>query len=171
MSGPWLYLQSIRTEWSKKSRGAPEATQRNATPDVLPVDGSPVPVDEATVSIHQVRFIEPAFLSPVSRVHTSVNANQVLEMLRISMVWEGSLEVLFHGGLWGDNLSPPKRLFSLSVGEWRQFVTNWRETAFDSGDWLYRKQVLNIAPWNTHDDRVFLDRKETHRVADLHQLL
>lgn len=55
-----VIVQTMRTQWTKKSRGAPASTRRNATPDQVALDPTRVLEDPATW--HEVTFNEPYFV-------------------------------------------------------------------------------------------------------------
>jgi hypothetical protein len=55
-----VIVQTLRTQWTKKSRGAPASARRNATPDQVALD--PTRVLEGRATWHEVTFSEPDFL-------------------------------------------------------------------------------------------------------------
>src|SRR5688572_24303520 len=54
-----IVVQLIVTSWTKASRGAPDATKRNASPTALVVPGMSLGSD--TLLLHKVAFNEPTF--------------------------------------------------------------------------------------------------------------
>jgi hypothetical protein len=55
-----VIVQTVRTQWTKKSRGAPASAHRNATPEQVMLDPARLLEDDATW--HEVTFGEPDFL-------------------------------------------------------------------------------------------------------------
>jgi len=55
-----VIVQTVCTQWTKKSRGAPASARRNATPDQVVLDPTRILNDAATW--HEVTFREPDFV-------------------------------------------------------------------------------------------------------------
>lgn len=62
-----VIIQTLWTRWTKRSRGAPAATRRNATPESFDID--PARIVDGETCWHEVRFDEPEFI-PVETYRT-----------------------------------------------------------------------------------------------------
>jgi len=93
---PDVIIQTLCTQWTKKSRGAPASLRRNATPDHLVLDPTRVRTDQPIW--HQVTFCEPDFLPTETYCARSLPN----DFLRASLYLESSgdtLAVRFFGSV------------------------------------------------------------------------
>lgn len=111
-----VIVQTVRTLWTKKSRGAPAAARRNATPDQVILDPTRVLDDQATW--HDVTFSEPDFV-----MHETYRGRALPnDFLRASVFFEpdcNTLSVRFFGSI---------RL-RLSRGQYGRIVYNLSDDA------------------------------------------
>lgn len=84
MSVHAVIVQTLWTRWTKRSRGAPAATRRNATPESFDID--PSRIVEGQTCWHEVRFDEPDF----TPVETYRIRSLPSDFHRISIQPEGS---------------------------------------------------------------------------------
>jgi len=141
-----LAIQRIRTIWTKVSRGAAGARERNAVPKALPLP--PVQPGEALPLIeHDVTFRESDYFSNPVQTIISFDSGDSLtygclrtkrSIHSVQLTWEYRPD---------DAGAPlrhpePKDLFALQAGQWARIEYNGR-FGHDDG-WLYEKTVLNI---------------------------
>lgn len=128
-------IQTIRTDWTKRSRGQPQATLRNQVPDRLPLD---LPDKEEGVWLSEIRFHEfSAFQNPRKKAFKSLNEQQLRDLQLQATIEEGNLHLTSwirdrHG----------KRLPPIPPNNWGQILNNERYSM--EYTWGYCKMVLNI---------------------------
>lgn len=176
---PRVVVQWLRTEWTKKSRGAPQATRRNATPHALtlpdlsatlpasgqtpgtvavwlPPDGTAAALADSVAQnsrakfpAHLVTYREAADFAPAEYL-TRLARNQV----RLSMVGSADdAELRIHSsGLTFTGLR-------LRLGETARFERNYRVGSLCGcgGEWRYFLNILNVY-YGPYRQDVFLDR-------------
>jgi len=129
-----IKAQWVRTSWTKSSRGAPAATQRNAAPAafVLPAI--------APTLVHQVLMDE----NDGFQAHESVRR---LDPEEVSLtIADDRLRVELIANPFG----MPRRwrrppAVRLAQGEWLRWQINYRFVYPSSGTWTYRLDTLNLA--------------------------
>jgi len=129
-----LVVQHIQVIWTKASRGAPGAVQRNAVPEVFELPPAIVG-QTADLLVHQVIVRESnAFTPRIGDVVNEVLAPLALGMLELRPE-EGLARVVTRDG---PTLVVP-------LGEWGRIRTNCRHSDYDTGQWYYSKDVVNVA--------------------------
>lgn len=145
-----IYRQSIVTEWTKASRGAPLATLRNSVPDAWPVDPfPPLSLDDKVLLLtDDIEFHENnAFRNPNTKRDLTQPTKPLIESPGVDLLYrDETLQVRFH---YTFSLGAPPRhtpenktLFTLQAGQWGQLVFNAR---YGGTLWIYRKWAVNIA--------------------------
>jgi hypothetical protein len=171
-----IVIQCLVTVWTKKSRGGPLASQRNATPEALPLTaGLSTAVGECLV--HEVRFDESHGFQPEERwmeesqlakalshthLESSVRFQKVAEGLAVGFKWPGDAGLPERRSL--------KRVFLLKPGEWGRLVYNGRFVVHDIGDWYYEKKVINISNGLSLEPTLFLSTEPAHSSSMLAEL-
>lgn len=144
-----LFIQEIRTDWTKKSRGGTDATTRNAVPERWALPRLAHPLTDPLVIIHQrVRFDEANQFQAVEKVEQRLLVKKKRE--RLNGVWvtldeETCLLQFFWTSLVGapNRTHLPRKIGVLALGEWAQVKTNGRFGWDD--EWRYQKTVFTIA--------------------------
>lgn len=152
-------VQWVHTSWTKRSRGEPGATRRNAAPTAFPLPSARPPF------MHRIRMdehdgFEPHFTvhdgPPGSRPHSGVLLKDDNGLLRIQ------LTVTPFGMPRRWRRPPPVRI---APGDWLQWQINYRFAGTHGGEWTYRLDTLNIAHGQATAD-LFLGTPN-HRVNEL----
>jgi hypothetical protein len=129
-----VVVQTLRTQWTKKSRGAPASARRNATPEHVALDPKRILENEATW--HEVTFDEPDFrLTETYRGRSLPN-----DFLRASLCFEpegNTLSVRFFGSV---------RL-RLGRGQYGSLLYNLSEDALLDGwyETIFQKVIVRVA--------------------------
>jgi len=142
---PIVFIQSITTRWTKRSRGAPASVARNAVPEAIPFSPSRLLSPDwgaEAIVLHAVEFSERRSRSVSEDRLEEQHPRQVLAVLRI-VLDRGSTElgVAFIGHP-GHLLPRPRHAFSLRPSEWAQLAYNWCEPL--EATWAYAKRVLDV---------------------------
>ena len=129
-----IFIQKIETNWTKKSRGNPGSTLRNAVPEKLPIKN----IENADTPVLQyIIYNEGSFDKPSKNKIYQINDNSIRQHgLDFKYVDEG-LEV----GFWGRN-KKFKKIGILKYNTWCQIKTNSRHPMEHTTG--YTKTVLNI---------------------------
>ncbi|MCG8923776.1 hypothetical protein [Lentzea sp. CC55] len=147
-----VVVQWVRTEWTKRSRGAPESVKRNSVPV-----GFALPHREPAV--HEVRLREWEDFAPVWSPE-SREVDRVHVMLREE---DGVLAVQLHDTMMA---TPHRKVrpspVRLSPGEWVRWQINHRWARPRDGGWNYLLTTLNLAYGPIGDTKLFLGRPTRH---------
>ncbi|MER5890593.1 hypothetical protein ABT160_42775 [Streptomyces sp. NPDC001941] len=132
-------IQWVRTSWTKRSRGGPEASRRNAAPTAFPLPLLAPPY------VHEVLLREADGFQPrfVTREGLPDSVADIGVVLRED---GGKLRVqpaVTPFGLPRRWRRPPA--VRLARGEWLRWQVNYRFTGTHGGEWTYRLDTLNIA--------------------------
>ncbi|WNG42719.1 hypothetical protein F0U60_00375 [Archangium minus] len=170
-----LFLQDLCTEWTKHSRGGPQAGVRNATPRALLLPPSALEsADEEVFRVQTVFFHERHQFLPREERDMHRKAFAEAGALRVERVDAGALVLLDYGRMgrpgsraWGSMARGQHReeLFSLRAGEWGRAVYNERLHYWDSGEWYYRQHVLNVGLLHDAPQDVFLSTPPRFQVV------
>ena len=135
-----LTVQLIVVEWTKRSRGAPESSFRNAVPECYPIVEHP----SACLSIQEVRYSEfGQFRDPGFKWRTDLRERQIYD-LRLDIKKErDALSIGFWGHQLRERYPCPKRVATLPNGSYSRIRANARYSWEDT--WAYQKHVYNIA--------------------------
>ena len=137
-----ILLQILETRWSKRSRGAPLASRRNATPEALPLPGQAL--QPAPVFCHRVRFDEEGRF--VGKVIEEL-ALEALPKSRASVHFRPSAAELALSFRWSSLVGAPERphgtTIRLRLGQWCRLLHNGRY-GWDN-PWSYQGTVINVA--------------------------
>jgi len=138
MAAFFAIVQTLSTQWTKASRGAPASRRRNATPTAFKLpDAFPPQISPTEVIWHDVGFGEPKF-APISRVRT----------LPLGLVRVDGLDLVLvepSSGIRVDVFG--KRQFTVLPGELGEVTFNWAEDRIEDA-WrisVYHKVVARIA--------------------------
>ena len=129
-----VIVQTLRTHWTKKSRGAPASARRNATPDHVVLDPSRVLENQATW--HEVTFGEPDFrLTETYRGRSLPN-----DFLQASLSFEPDSETLSVRVFGSVRLR-------LSRGQYGQLLYNFSESTPLDGWYqtIFQKVIARVS--------------------------
>mgnify|MGYP000485751723 CR=1 FL=1 len=135
-----LIVQLIDVEWTKKSRGAPNATLRNAVPNQYQLD--PVNIGSGSY-LHKIEYSEYSnFEKPMVKPLKSMNENQLRE-IQLSIESNGQSVDIYSWGIPLRKAYPKQKLVGqLTKGTWLRVTGNarvsWETT------WAYHKYTYNI---------------------------
>ena len=160
-----IIVQTITTIWTKRSRGAPAATERARTPEACLLPEVP---SAAPVLLHSVRFLEsqtfradPSCWEPIApagqgRSHALEPYQGWAALETLPLITRG-LRIAFDGELVTAERLPeaipgwPERdhgqLLAVRPSTWSQLIWNRRHAGSSTGhgEWTYSKVVLNLA--------------------------
>jgi hypothetical protein len=133
-------IQIIETHWTKKSRGAPAASSRNAIPELLPIPDS---ILEYPALLHHTVFSERTNFLPDACSGLTCFLESDSTKWRVCVVpAERGLEVQFLGTPFAQTTGRATDTIFLEENTWLQHVSNRRISQEDG--WAYRKYVYNI---------------------------
>ena len=149
---PMIYVQIIRTHWTKRSRGAPAATSRACVPLVLPVDVAALRRGQFAVAIYS--FGESDFSRPFdSKMETLELTNNLrYERGAFTLNWNGqNATTNWHWSAWNVGAPQPKFLvpragrMEVALDNWVRLRWHGRFSDQDTGKWWYEQTVVNVA--------------------------
>jgi hypothetical protein len=150
-----VMVQWVSIYWTKRSRGAPGATRRNAVPEALALPETDPPF------VHEVHMHESDDFTPRQAVTSGLPPAAHVELteadgtLRVLPVLQNSPE-------WASNGLGLRRPAALRPGQTLRWQANYRFTP-DWG-WYYRLDMLNICYGKGPAD-IFLD-PPFHRINE-----
>jgi hypothetical protein len=154
-----VVVQWVRTYWTKRSRGAPGATRRNAVPEAFPLPEAVPPF------VHEVRMHESDDFTPHPAVTSGLPPAAQVELTEA----DGTLTVLLvlqTAPEWARNGLGLRRPIALRPGQTLRWQANYRFTP-DWG-WYYRLDTLNVC-YGKGSAEVFLG-PPAHRIDERSQL-
>lgn len=129
-----VVAQWVRTSWTKRSRGGPAATRRNAAPVGFSLPTLRFP------AVHEITIQEWYDFAPRDTVRDGapegVGLTEQDGCLRVELT---DLPVGRPHRWWRP------RPILLAPGEWLRWQLNYRTTTMHSGDWIYHLRTLNLA--------------------------
>ncbi len=129
-----IYLQKIRTDWTKKSRGEPLASKRHQVPQLWPVQ---LTSTESGMLLQEILFSETTgFQKPVKEASRTINNHQVRQ-LGLEFENEGDMLIVFQ---WKRDYR--KELTRLNQNQCFRLITN-RRVPLEHTSGYYR-EVINI---------------------------
>ena len=136
-----MIIQFITVHWTKKSRGAPEASLRNLVPEAFPL-----PHSLAEYGKNMLQEIDVYETNQFEHPNVTVNFDVTFANLRnLNLEFMSSsdgLGVFF----WGDTKRPSypkaKKVFTLSKGTYGRIISNGRFSS--ESMWHYQKHIYNI---------------------------
>ncbi|MFE1147539.1 hypothetical protein ACFW42_10475 [Streptomyces albidoflavus] len=138
-------VQRVRTSWTKKSRGGPEAVRRNAVPTAFllpPGTGS---------ALHDVTARESGSFEPLVRVQELSASGLILREAQ-GLLRVGPPEVTTFG-MPRRNRRPPA--VRIAPGQWLRWQINFRFVGRCDGSWSYQLGTFNIS-YGSVSPEVFL---------------
>ncbi|QDT27751.1 hypothetical protein Enr10x_30810 [Gimesia panareensis] len=157
-----IIIQHITTLWTKKSRGMPEAEQRNAVPHRLLLPEAPRPLPP--VIIHEVIAQEGNDFQLKQTTQFPVSEEQYWSFQFQQQ--SDQLEVLFtyswteHGA--PDRGSYTRPLFSLKLSQTGAFSINGRFSSYDGQ--YYAAHSVNLGFVDRFHDNLFLTQAPEHSI-------
>ncbi|UII26069.1 hypothetical protein LVD15_22625 [Fulvivirga maritima] len=129
-----IYIQKIKTSWTKKSRGNPGSNLRNGVQEKLPIKTVHL-VD--SVVLQEIIFNEGGFDKPSKNKMLEINETQIREHRLDFNYSDDGLEI----GFWTEN-QIKKKVGVLKFNSWCRVKTNRRFPM--EYTWGYYKIVYNI---------------------------
>ncbi|MEU6139998.1 hypothetical protein ABZ848_06500 [Streptomyces sp. NPDC047081] len=127
-------VQWVRTSWTKKSRGGPEAARRNATPTAFLLPPG------LSSALHEIEMREFDSFEPRMKVQDLSAPGTILRevdgLLRVDPP-----EVSMFAKPRRNRRPPAVRL---APGQWLQWRINYRFVGSCGGAWSYRLDTFNI---------------------------
>lgn len=182
------FLQVIRIEWTKASRGAEGSRARNAVPSGAPIRLEEFTGERASLSVEVQDWTERnSFVEPIRVDRKSVSLAEGFTWGGLSIALRDrepcGLRVQYMRGF---SSGAPERWFlnsgsgtegpgayplALGDGESVRIADNGRFSDNDGGHWWYRQLTINAAWFDRiPDTRVFVDRKPTYNLRTLARL-
>ncbi len=135
-----IIVQIIDIEWTKKSRGAPQATLRNSVPESLPFGKHDL---GQGVFVQSIRYSEiDAFTDPVVKKPRLVNEQKQREMKLGFVNDQNIVEVSTWGIPLRNEHGKEKLVGTLNESMWLRIIGNVRVSLEHT--WAYHKYVYNI---------------------------
>ena len=129
-----VVAQWVRTSWTKRSRGGPEATRRNAAPVAFVLPAARCPL------VHEIQMDESDDFEPLISVADAPPDRSGVLLTEA----DGRLRVQVVHSAWG---APRNRrrgpVVRLSPGEWVRWQVNYRFSGYHG--WSYRLDTLNLS--------------------------
>ncbi|NME72289.1 hypothetical protein [Flammeovirga aprica] len=129
-----IYIQKIQTNWTKRSRGFPNASFRNKVPEKLPIE---MEITSDAVLLQETVFAEGCFDEPIRKGIQELNETQLREQRLEFEKQNEELEIHF----WNED-KIKKKVGILPINSWCQIKTNRRFPM--EYTWGYYKIVYNI---------------------------
>ena len=149
---PMIYVQIIRTHWTKRSRGAPAATSRARVPLALPVAVAALRRGELTVETHY--FGESDFSRPFDSTLETLELTKGLCYERGAFVLNWNAQNATTNWQWSAwNVGAPEPRFStrdlgrfeIAPDSWVRLRWHGRFSDHDTGIWWHEQTVVNVA--------------------------
>ena len=135
-----LIVQLIDVEWTKKSRGAPQATLRNAVPEHYPLESVELGLGSY---LHKVEYSEYSnFEKPSVKPLKKINENQLREIQLSIKPEDQSIDVFSWGIPLRKTNDKEKLIGRLTKDTWLRIIGNVR-VSWES-TWAYHKYTYNI---------------------------
>ncbi|MCG7550487.1 hypothetical protein [Pseudoalteromonas sp. Of7M-16] len=128
-------IQHIETYWTKKSRGHPRATLRNAVPEVFPIENVPETQGVLLIKVKHSEYSN--FNNPSVSGFRTINENQQRQLGFEFEELGGELLV----SMWSRS-GHLKRVGILKANSWLKIIANERTPI--EYTWAYYKHVYNI---------------------------
>ncbi len=161
-----IFIQWVIVQWTKKSRGAPGATYRNAVPEGFPTELDQ-PLDNNGRFIQQVNVYETSlFKTPYYDLQEGWTYNQLRDDIRLEFEQNSNqLQVHYWGIIGLAAYHRSKHVFNLNEGEYGRVVANKREVV---GEYIthYEKHVYNIFFGESLDSQRFANQKPNYSYRD-----
>lgn len=156
---PILIVQTIRSSWTKASRGAPGAIARNTVPEYLPISSPNIDPIDLQVLYHEIAFEEATgFQSPKERIYINPTIYPPSGCITVERIGREAHVTYKYSGVGGAPYRSVKRhTIRAGVGDWLQMRENGRFLILWSGDWSYQKIVVNAGLFNNISARYFLN--------------
>jgi hypothetical protein len=151
MVEPVLIVQTIRSTWTKVSRGVPGAIARNTVPECLPISLPKMDLKDLQVLYHEVAFDEATgFQSPMESIYINPTIYPQYGCTTVERIErEVHITYRYNSGIGGVPYRSVKRhTIRAGVGNWLQMCENGRFSPAWEGDWWYQKIVVNAGLFN-----------------------
>ncbi|WP_089909987.1 hypothetical protein [Lentzea albida] len=141
-----VVVQWVRTEWTKQSRGEPEATRRNAVPEAFPLP-------HLRPAVHEVRLLQWHDFAPDWAPERAEPDRMALSLREDDGVLAVQLQDTMIATPRRQHRPSPVRL---ARGEWLRWQINHRWARPRDGGWNYLLVTLNLAYGPVGDAKLFL---------------
>ena len=156
-----VYIQKIRVEWTKESRGEPLASIRAKVPEI--VSSQPLP-NSGGIQLEEVFFYEVnEFHSPTIKPVKTINEHQ-LRQLGLEFGMSDETLIIYQ---WKDHYR--KKLTGLRQNQWMRLITNRRHPLEHTSG--YYKEVINIVFSEMHKVQDILKTKTYQALLDKQTIL
>jgi hypothetical protein len=133
---PILIVQTVRSSWTKASRGAPGSVARNTVPECLPISLPNVDLGNLQVLYHEITFEEATgFQSPKERIsinpkiypqHGCITVERIAKQVRATYKYN-----MFGGA---PDRGAERHTIRANVDDWVQIRENGRFSSSWGGD-------------------------------------
>jgi hypothetical protein len=174
---PIPIIQIIHCNWTKMSRGMPNAALRNTVPERLPIPLDLIDSQTAVRSLYHEVFFEEKneFQNPRVRLFTNL---VILPVSGCTKIENTSQEIIaiyrYHssqsrGG--APNRGALQHRLKSSLNNWVQVMENGRFShGFMGGDWKYQKIVVNAGLFDCLNTDYFIDQPPTQTFSSMADL-
>jgi hypothetical protein len=172
---PIPIIQIIHCNWTKLSRGMPNAALRNAVPDRLPIPLDLIDSQTAVRSLyHEVFFEEKEeFQNPKVRLYMNPGIPPSSGCINIENTDREIIAIYrYHLSIGGaPNRGVLQNRLKASLDDWVQVMENGRFSyGYMGSDWKYQKIVVNAGLFNCLNTDYFIDRPPTQTFSAMADL-
>lgn len=157
-----IVVQTIQVTWTKMSRGGEGARIRNGLSDAFEVPGQE-PGEGILIHWNRMQecndFVRESSHSFCTDLNSQWDELRIVETpLHLVVEFEALSGIPIHGR--------PPISFKVPHGSWVKLLVNRRLTDYDTGQWSYQRDTMNIAYVDFLEKEFFLTQP-AHRVVDL----
>ena len=173
-----IAVQTIKTTWTKSSRGGSLATLRSRIPKQLPlrlIDGFPPLLWHSVVYSEHNRFTEPFAINVTTDCdnHRFGCVNAEIELHDDSATLTYRYQTGAPARQFFDKTGTcvaPEHLIEIPNNRWGTIEYNGRFSCIDSGNWWYEHVVVNVAVAQSFSPNAFMATKPIERYTQLARL-
>ena len=168
-----LYLQVIRTTWTKKSRGGELAGPRNAVPLALPVEYW----QTGCLSVRCITYSESDVFQTPTTIREQLDLTNALRFNwgSFALNWDEQIaKTEFHPADWSvgapgiKSFAPIIGQFIVADDEWVRLRWQGRFSDYDDGRWWYEHTCINVARFDGEiNPNIFLQGEPTKQFVHL----
>jgi hypothetical protein len=157
-------IQVINVEWTKKSRGAPGSVKRNSLPEEMLVMSKENHWSDNSILINKYFFSEfEHFKNPKtivkifhSKDYSSPPFSVIIEAGYAKLVYRKKID--YH---------IKEVTLEIQKNQWKRVRYNYMYSDFDTGEWNYVKEVVNVAFIEHFSSNIFISVKPSEEYADI----
>jgi len=169
-----ISIQTIYTEWSKKSRGAPGSLKRNSVPEGYELPRATKKIKDGQYIYHDIRCYEYKSFKSDKYEHIGEIGDENIDCKCVRIIPDNRiLRILYYhntemaGAPTRKHSCYEKKLFEIRNAEWGRVKYNGRFVHTGSGNWYYHKTVVNICCSEKLHKDTYLNKKPDYSYEDM----